>query len=474
MESKETESVDLQIRIWDVQGIRYLREGDYEEAWQLFKKQYELLLQNQEEKGVRLHKGGPLHNGGLSLLYIGKTDEALRWLIFAFVEDLISSEENTDTDLAPASQVLRGVCGASWEDLEPIEKVVLGMKRNGKLIMQPEEIEEIQDSIKSIQTNYREHLKNAWQLEIEGQEGLKEENFERAEDAYQDWLNLLYNYQKIRGVRIHKGYVLFNLGFIFYQHNKIPEAVSCFLEANIEDIISARIPEHVKQTSSFNALNQLGLGQILDVLRSWIIQKKDQGEDVSRPDGLRKNFIEEKKLKLKTPKEAEIETPETTTPKEKSIDDLPGTYSNRVFIGGSYRYLAEKLRKIEKYVRELGYVPVIAADYDFPRDAYGSVLLNIHDFDILLIHLCRYAIFELSEAAGQYNEVEWAIRFLRKTTWGFCEEGKESAISRLIDDLFKEINESIFYYQDISETRGIIRSKFLAEKNGKIIIETAG
>ncbi len=109
------ESKDLQIRIWDFEGIGYLRQGKYEKAWSIFSKQYKLLLEVQKEKEVRLHKGGPLHNGGLSLLYQGKTDEALRWLIFALVEDLISSEKNTDTDLGSASQVLRGVCGASWD-----------------------------------------------------------------------------------------------------------------------------------------------------------------------------------------------------------------------------------------------------------------------------------------------------------------------------------------------------------------------
>lgn len=67
-------------------------------------------------------------------------------------------------------------------------------------------------------------------------------------------------------------------------------------------------------------------------------------------------------------------------------------------------------------MREFGYEPVIAIDYDPPRGAGGSELLNVHNFDILLIHMCRYVIFELSIAAGQCNEVEWSIRFLRKPT----------------------------------------------------------
>lgn len=48
-------------------------------------------------------------------------------------------------------------------------------------------------------------------------------------------------------------------------------------------------------------------------------------------------------------KETKIEAPETTTIKKKSVDELPGTFSDRVFIGGAYRegLLDQKLRKIE-------------------------------------------------------------------------------------------------------------------------------
>lgn len=463
------EGKDLQIRILDVEGIGYLRQGKYEKAEKIFRKQYELLLEVQEEKGVRLHKGGPLHNWGLSLLFQGKTDDALRRLIFALVEDLISSEKKTDTDPAPASRVLRGVCGAIWGDLEPVETVVLREKTKGP-IMRPQDIETyIQGPIGSIQSNYQVHLKYAWQLEIEGQKAIEQREFERAEKAYASWLDQLYAYQEKRGVRIHKEYVLFNMGFVLYQQNKISEAVYYFLESYIEDIISARVPEHIKETNSFKGLSQLGFGsKILGDLQSWVIQKKDRKEDISRPEKLCKSFLEERGISLPevSLKKAKIEAPETTAPKKKSVDELPGTYSDRVFIGGAYRegLLDQKLRKIEQYVRELGYEPVIAIDYDPPRDPDGSQLLNVHDFDIVLIHTCRYVIFELSIAAGQYNEVEWSIRFLRKPTWGVCEAGKQSEISTLIRDLFVEVGKDIFYYSSSSSLRDYIRS-ILSERS---------
>ena len=44
-------------------------------------------------------------------------------------------------------------------------------------------------------------------------------------------------------------------------------------------------------------------------------------------------------------------------PEKKSVDELPGKYSKRVFIGGAHRegLLEQALRKIGDYVREKGY-----------------------------------------------------------------------------------------------------------------------
>jgi hypothetical protein len=78
------------------------------------------------------------------------------------------------------------------------------------------------------------------------------------------------------------------------------------------------------------------------------------------------------------------------------VDEIPGEYEKRVFIGGNYDLLPT-LRKIGGYVEEYGLQPIIAFDYN---------VSNIHDDDLRLLHNCKYAIFEVTKSAGEIMELE--------------------------------------------------------------------
>lgn len=145
---------------------------------------------------------------------------------------------------------------------------------------------------------------------------------------------------------------------------------------------------------------------------------------------------------------------------KRSIDDLPGTYSTRVFIGGSYAN-ENTLHEIEEYVRECKLTGIVAIDYESPVEG-DKKLLNIHDLDVLLIHTCRYAIFELSFPGAQYGEIEWAIRFLNKSTFGVKSE-RSPRVPAHIDDLFREeTKREVFTYSRNEELRKHIQSIFTA------------
>ena len=80
------------------------------------------------------------------------------------------------------------------------------------------------------------------------------------------------------------------------------------------------------------------------------------------------------------------------------ISRIPGGYENRVFIGGNYDLMVN-LKEIKKYVRENGFQPILAYDFNVPRD-------RIHDYDLLLLHNCKYAIFDVTYPAGELMEIE--------------------------------------------------------------------
>ena len=79
-----------------------------------------------------------------------------------------------------------------------------------------------------------------------------------------------------------------------------------------------------------------------------------------------------------------------------SVDGPPGTIENRVFIGGNYA-LMPILREIAKSVREVGFQPIIAYDFEIPKD-------KTREYSLRLVYQCKYAIFELTIPDGQLVE----------------------------------------------------------------------
>jgi class 3 adenylate cyclase/tetratricopeptide (TPR) repeat protein len=83
--------------------------------------------------------------------------------------------------------------------------------------------------------------------------------------------------------------------------------------------------------------------------------------------------------------------------KKLDINNIPGKYEDRVFIGGNYDWMPV-LREIGKYTEENGFQPILAYDFKIEND--------IHHFDLRLLHQCKYAIFDETHPAGELMEIE--------------------------------------------------------------------
>ena len=79
-----------------------------------------------------------------------------------------------------------------------------------------------------------------------------------------------------------------------------------------------------------------------------------------------------------------------------SVDSPPGKIESRVFIAGNYK-LMPILRFIENTVSWLGYQPILAYDYEMPRE-------KTRDYTLRLLNACRYAIFEMTLGNGHLVE----------------------------------------------------------------------
>lgn len=76
---------EIELRSIEINGIKNLRQGKYPAAERSFRKQYQMMCELQSDLNRRLHKGGPLHNLGLSLLFQGKLADGIRHLILAYI-----------------------------------------------------------------------------------------------------------------------------------------------------------------------------------------------------------------------------------------------------------------------------------------------------------------------------------------------------------------------------------------------------
>lgn len=86
-----------------------------------------------------------------------------------------------------------------------------------------------------------------------------------------------------------------------------------------------------------------------------------------------------------------------------SVDSPPGRIENRVFVGGSY-VLMPILREIETVALQAGFQPIIAYDFDIPKE-------KTRDYTLRLLFQCRYAIFEETLAGGHIAEIARATGF---------------------------------------------------------------
>jgi len=123
------------------------------------------------------------------------------------------------------------------------------------------------------------------------------------------------------------------------------------------------------------------------------------------------------------------------------LDDPPGVFKERVFVGGSFNHMAI-LEEIYKAVLDCGFTPIFSPDFGIP------VGTTRHSAKRLVQH-CKYAIFETSFHSGHYFEMVDAENFSCVTLclWQASQNVGEMPETT---DMFKANNEP---YRDISELR---------------------
>jgi hypothetical protein len=238
--------------------------------------------------------------------------------------------------------------------------------------------------------------------EQEAYVNLRVGKYEKAEELFRHVLGLMFEWQVKKDRPIHKGAPLHMIGICLLYQEKMDEAVRFFLLAYIEDTLNVGLgleseADLAPASSMLRNVFQIDVG-FLKAIKDYVSKLKREGKWAQARDPA---------LILKTI--LEIVRPRSllalckSVPKviqKQPIDPLPGTWDKRVFVGGDYDHLSI-LREIQDAVIRSGFQPILPYDFLVPAKL-------IHHHDLMLLHCCRLAIFEVSSPAGQLMEIERA------------------------------------------------------------------
>jgi hypothetical protein len=117
----------------ELEGLISLYNENPKRAKELFEKQYSLYLEAQTKERRPIHKGSPLHNWGLSLLYLNQVDDSILKFVLAYVEDTLNKDFDfeDDADRLPAARLLRDFFFFELRILRDIKIIVHKIKESG-------------------------------------------------------------------------------------------------------------------------------------------------------------------------------------------------------------------------------------------------------------------------------------------------------------------------------------------------------
>jgi len=270
-------------------------------------------------------------------------------------------------------------------------------------------------------------------------------SFNDSRILYQQILDLIIETQERIGRPIHKGAPLHMIGICYSGENNHLEAIRYITLAYIEDTLNVGYQQE-------NEADNTPAGRMLrnfyrappDLLNDI----KETVQDIKRrnqwPTILDPNQILSQIRPSIVPPPQVLETPETIP------FGFPEPWDNRVFIGGSYHQHMAVIRYIENVVRSLGYTPVVAFDIDTPREM-------IHHHTLLLLHTCKYAIFEVSSPAGQLMEIERTIDYETPALCLYSGLSEDARPSQYVSSMLRTMNIRLEGYAEFSEINPIIR-----------------
>jgi tetratricopeptide (TPR) repeat protein len=284
-------------------------------------------------------------------------------------------------------------------------------------------------------------------LEYEGYVHLRMGRYKDAVDTYNKIYRMLLDRQFKEERRIHKGAPLHMMGMSFLSGNKLQNSLYYFFLAYVEDTLNVPPNDEdlADETPAGRTLREIFRvnPEILQTIKNAAFETKRRGETIFDPENLLHKLQIGKKgiLKLASLRPKPI--------RRQSINQIPDIWEKRVFIDGNYNNLVV-LKEIKEIVIRFGYTPILALDFDVPEQL-------IHHHDLMLLHNCKYAIFEVSQGNGHLMEIERAKDYDVCTLLVFSARDEQRRPSSDMSSMLRTIGPELNGYMSLDELRSIIR-----------------
>lgn len=262
-------------------------------------------------------------------------------------------------------------------------------------------------------------------------------NFEEAKKSWESLYSLFLEKQKSLGYRLHKGGIVHNLGVTALLANNLGQSFKNFVLGFAEDVASqvqgfageAEQAPGAQNLKNFFGVNQDIFNKVRKIVVDALSKKKFNNPREAFQDFLNAQLSEDP---VKSKVELLKKTPFVILRKH-TVNRIPGEWSKRVFIGGNYTgSRIGNLFEIKKAVEKKGHTPVIALEFNDQNPP-------VHDHSLLLLHNCKYAIFDVSADSGYLMEVERTLDY-RTITLLVYEEIPEYRMTAMITSLGRDLN----------------------------------
>lgn len=295
-------------------------------------------------------------------------------------------------------------------------------------------------------------------LEIQAISNFNLRNFTESLELYNQILSLLYRTQEEIGRPIHKGAPLHMIGINYNAMNNHAEAIRHVLLAYIEDTLNVEIENEAEANNSpagqmlrnhYNIHTNLLRDIVNNVLR---IKQEGNWATILNPEQIFNELsitISQKEVRSGTNIRSPT-IPLTQTPPRDPFG-FPQPWKNRVFIGGCYNTHMPVIRYIQQLIGNLNYTPIVAFDVDIDRE-------NTHHHTLLLLHTCKYAIFDVSSPAGQLMEIERTIDYENEVLLLYSTLTAGGGPSPLVSSMLQTMDIEMNGYTNFEEIDPIIQS----------------